>query len=100
MNIFRSTNIKLVFIIGLMLVITSLWLIPGPSRQGAMVRITPNQQQVQQGYEWEAEVVVDSNVAVNSLDVAIVYPADEIQVIGTSLANSRFATPIFEPMIN
>ena len=43
--------------------------------------------------------MVDSNVTVNSLDIAIVYPADEIQVIGTSLADSRFATPIFEPMI-
>ena len=99
MTFFKSTQTKLLLIIGLLVVLASLWLIPGPSRQGAMVRITPNQQQVQQGYEWDAEVVVDSNVAVNSLDVAIVYPADEVKVIGTSLADSRFATPIFEPMI-
>ncbi len=99
LNIFRISKIKLVLIIGVLVVVGSLWLIPGPARKGAMVTITPNRQQVQQGYEWQATIHLNANVTVNALDIALGYPADEVQVLRTSLDNSRFETKVFEPTV-
>lgn len=99
MILFKSNQTKFLIVIGLIIVVASLWFIPGPERRGATVKIIPNGEQVQQGFEWQADVIIESNVAVNALDIAVMFPDDEVTVKETSLDSSRFETKIFEPML-
>jgi len=94
--IFRITKIRVLIVAGLAVVIASLWFIPGPDNIGATVRIE-FEEEVQQGQERQARVVVDSNTPVNSVDVAIRYQPDLLSVMNVSMDESRFDTQIFEP---
>ena len=98
MNSFQLTKIKLTLIIGLLVVVASLWLIPGPDREGATVRVI-FEEEIHQGQERQAMVMVDSNVEVNSVDVSVVYPTELLEAQQADMDGAYFDTQIFEPEI-
>ena len=100
LKVVKPTKIKLVIVAGLAIVLASLWLIPGPDKQGAMIMIDPQQPQVQQGKQWTATITVHSTVQVNAADVVVSFPTDEVEIMAADMEDVDFSTPIFQPEVD
>lgn len=99
MKFVQMTKIKLVIGAGVLLAVASLWLIPGPDRQGATVRVEADEV-IHQGQHRQATVVVDSNVEVNAADIVVKYDGGSLKAVDASMETGVFATTVFEPQID
>lgn len=96
----KRSKIILGILTVILVIIVSLALIPGPARTGATIVITPNDLLNQAGKTWTAQVEVDTNQPVNSVDTTIHFDPELVEVKEVDIADSDFEMKVFEPSIN